>query len=400
VALEGLSPVFVREGVAAARRWPTYAGRVAGPAALLLSLTVVWAAEADQSGPAASLGQLARVGEAFFYAVVGTQLALVLLAAPAYTAGAVCLDKARGTLAHLLVTDLSATEIILGKLGARLLPVLGLVAAGLPILALATLLGGIDPGALLGGLLVTLGVGVLGCALALALSVWADRPHEAALATYLVGAVPLLVLPAWQLLPAGWGIGLPPTWLEKANPFWLAFAPYARPQGVRLEDDLTFLGGCLGLAALSSALAVVTLRRAAQRPVNGTCRRRERARRGTPLYIPSLDFNPILWRELNGRRSSGRVRVAWALYAVTSVGASALTVATAGGGWEELLIAFQYAAGLLLVSVTSVTALFEERVCGSLDVLLATPLPTSAIVWASGGAPSAAPCWWRCSRPS
>ena len=63
---------------------------------------------------------------------------MVMLAAPAATAGAICLDKARGTLLHVLVTDLSDAEIVLGKLAARLVPVLGLVACSLPVLALGT----------------------------------------------------------------------------------------------------------------------------------------------------------------------------------------------------------------------------------------------------------------------
>ena len=62
---------------------------------------------------------MAEVGERLFVAVVGTQLTLVLLAAPAATAGAICLDRSRGTLTHLLVTDLSDREIVLGKLAAQ-----------------------------------------------------------------------------------------------------------------------------------------------------------------------------------------------------------------------------------------------------------------------------------------
>jgi ABC-type transport system involved in multi-copper enzyme maturation permease subunit len=54
-----------------------------------------------------------------------------------------------------------------------------------------------------------------------------------------------------------------------------------------------------------------------------------------------------------------------------------------------LVNAFQFAVGLLLVSVTSVTRLFEERVAGSLDVLLVTPLSTSSIVWGK---------WWATYR--
>ena len=58
------------------------------------------------------------------------------------------MDRARGTLAHMLMTDLSDAEIVLGKLAARLLPVLGLVACTWPVMAISSLLGGIDPIAL------------------------------------------------------------------------------------------------------------------------------------------------------------------------------------------------------------------------------------------------------------
>jgi ABC-type transport system involved in multi-copper enzyme maturation permease subunit len=390
MALAGFGPVFVSECVTAARRWQTYAGRAAYLAVLLVSLTVVWGSKLAGDPSALNLSKLAQVGESFFYAIAGTQLVLVLLAAPAYTAGAVCLDRARGTLAHVLVTDLSAAEIILGKLGSRLLPVLGLVVAGLPVLALATLLGGIVPQALFGSFLVTVGVGVAGCALALALSVWGNRPHEVLLGAYGLIAVLVLAWPAWKLLPSGWGAA--PAWLEKTNPFWLAFAPYIRPQGVAFGDYLCFLGGCVVLTAVLTLLATLTLRRSARREGSRGPRRRRPVRRGRTLYVPSLDFNPVLWRELNGRRSSRWLRVVWTIYGVACIGASVLALVMGGGIGREMgayVNAFQFSIGLLLVSVTSVTALFEERVRGSLDVLLATPLPTSSIFWGK---------WWGAYR--
>src|SRR5437868_4011076 len=124
-------PVFRQECLRSARRWQTYAARSLFVACLLAALVVVWW---FRVGPAAALSirTLAQVGEPLFYGLVGTQLALVVLAAPASTAGAVCVDRARGTLAHVLVTDVSAAEIILGKLAARLAWLLGLVAASLP----------------------------------------------------------------------------------------------------------------------------------------------------------------------------------------------------------------------------------------------------------------------------
>jgi hypothetical protein len=48
----------------------------------------------------------AKYSEALYGTVVSIELTLVLLAAPAATAGAICLDKGRGTLDHLLATGL------------------------------------------------------------------------------------------------------------------------------------------------------------------------------------------------------------------------------------------------------------------------------------------------------
>src|SRR5262249_14598396 len=142
-----------------------------------------------------SIREQADVGRRFHQALAVTQLALALLAAPAATAGAVCLDRARGTLAHLLVTDLTSAEIVLGKLAARLVPVVGMVLCGLPFLALGTLLGGIDPESVLGLLLVRLGAAVLGCSLALTLSIWGTRMTEVVLTTYAAWLVAILLPP-------------------------------------------------------------------------------------------------------------------------------------------------------------------------------------------------------------
>ena len=60
--------------------------------------------------------QLAKLGEWFFYTMAGIQISLVLLAAPAAAAGSICMDRARGTLVHVMVTDLSDAEIVFGKL--------------------------------------------------------------------------------------------------------------------------------------------------------------------------------------------------------------------------------------------------------------------------------------------
>ena len=135
----GPGPVFVYESLVAARRWSYYAAR----SVFALALAIVWFNfhfPIQGSGDYQSRAQLARLGQQFYYGIAGVQVSLILLAAPA-AAGAVCLDRARGTLTHVMVTDLSDVEIVLGKLASRLAPVFALVAAAVPVLALAGLLG-------------------------------------------------------------------------------------------------------------------------------------------------------------------------------------------------------------------------------------------------------------------
>src|SRR3954451_11627065 len=179
----GLGPVFVYESLLGARRWQVYAVRSLFVTLLLAGMALVWIGEdvpgaARPGGSGMTRQQLAKVGEAFFYALAGIQLSLVMLAAPAAAAGSICTDRLRGTLLHMMVTDLSDVEIVMGKLGSRLAPVFGLIACAVPVAALAALLGGIDFGALLGLFAVSIALAVLGCALALVVSVRATKTHE------------------------------------------------------------------------------------------------------------------------------------------------------------------------------------------------------------------------------
>jgi ABC-type transport system involved in multi-copper enzyme maturation permease subunit len=162
------------------RRWQLYALRGGFIGSILVGMIFIWHNDASpgRSGQPVSIQEAARYAETFYGMVVSIELTLVLLVAPAATAGAICLDKRRGTLDHLLATDLSNTEIVLGKLGVRLISVLGLIACVVPITALAGLLGGIVPEALVASFLTAIACAVLSCSLALTLSVWGRKTHE------------------------------------------------------------------------------------------------------------------------------------------------------------------------------------------------------------------------------
>ena len=90
----GPGPVFVFEGVTSARRWQIYAVRALFVTGLLAAMVVVRIAQDERSGGTTIQAQ-ARIGESYFYALIGTQLALVMLVAPAFTAGAICAHSTR-----------------------------------------------------------------------------------------------------------------------------------------------------------------------------------------------------------------------------------------------------------------------------------------------------------------
>src|SRR5499427_5236306 len=213
-------PVFAYEWLTASRRWQGYALRSLLVLLLLLGLSGVWLGSHDGTGEL-SVQQLADIGRGFYAVMTLIVLGLVGLAAPAATAGAICLHKARGNLTLLFSTDLTDAEIVLGKLAARLMPVLGLIACAAPALALATLLGGVAPAMPTGAILVCLACAVFGCTLALTLSVWGRRTHEVLLATYAFGILYLLAAPIWAAL-----VSMLPRWALAWLPGYLALMPY------------------------------------------------------------------------------------------------------------------------------------------------------------------------------
>jgi ABC-2 type transporter len=200
----GAGPVFAYEWLLATRRWQLYAVRAGFVLVILAGMYFTLRAEpgAAGAGTTISRNELARYGRTFFLTIVSIELAIVLLVAPAVTAGAICVDKARGTLDHMLVTDLSSAEIVLGKLGVRLVPVLGLVACVLPLMAISALLGGIDPSGVFGSFLAAIGCAALGCTLALALSVWGRKPQDIIVLSYFIFTLWLFCR---YLVTLGWG---------------------------------------------------------------------------------------------------------------------------------------------------------------------------------------------------
>ncbi len=371
-----LGPVFAYENLIACRRWQIYAGRSLLVACLLAGLLVVWVNRIAWQN-IQTYAQLAQVSSIFVNAIMAVELVLALILVPAVTAGVICHDKMRGSLILMMVTDLTDREIVLGKLASRLMTVLGIIACGFPLMAIAMSLGGVDPKDLFFGSLVIVGVAVLGVCVALSYSVWASKSHEVLLATYGTYAVWLLALITWGEVY----LGATPIWLRATNPFWLLFGTSrgAKQTWMFYAYPTLFFVACLLISALLTLYSTWRLRAA-------TLRQRNRKRlpvlsfhRRSLRSARVLDSNPVFWREWYFRQPSAWGRGVWTLYALASSAVVVLLLLSrrdVGPG----VCGFMVSIGFLLVTVTSATALSEERVLGSLDVLLATPMSTRSIV--------------------
>ena len=111
---------------------------------------------------------------------------------------------------------------------------------------------------------------------------------------------------------------------------------------------------------------------------------------------PSLDGNPLLWREWWHARQSRWLGAYWALYIVGMMIATAMALLEFLKGkrvYPSLIpcASFGTGFGLLAVAVRSAAAWSEERAAGpgGLDVLLSTPLSAAEIVRGK---------WWACYR--
>ena len=196
-----VGPLFSWELVRLARRGQDARARTILAVVLLLTLfvfTVVWFPGTNLrdlffgSQQVLDIHDSARFAEQFSLALLLAQMAVMVLIAPAYAAGSIAEEKERKTFANLLTTELSNREIVLGKFCGRVVFLLGVMLAGLPVLALTGLVGGIDPLFLVLSYVLTATTVVLVSAAATAAAVYAGTFRGAMFRAY--GLTALYVL--------------------------------------------------------------------------------------------------------------------------------------------------------------------------------------------------------------
>lgn len=87
----------------------------------------------------------AQVGQEVFGALILIETLLVVFLAPAFTSGAISLEREKQTLEMLTATPISSLAIVVGKLLSALAYVFLLIAASIPLTAMVFVFGGVGP---------------------------------------------------------------------------------------------------------------------------------------------------------------------------------------------------------------------------------------------------------------
>jgi len=178
-------PIIAREVLTAPRSLRYYLWRASFACFLFVLLWTAWQSIVGWQD-VRELGLMARFGGVLYGMFAMLQLTLMLFFAPLSTAAAVAYEKDRRTFTLLLMTALSDLEIVLGKLVAGLLHIVVMLGAGIGLLSLCALFGGISFGQVLNLFAVTAASGVAGGAMGLLVALWRDRTFQSISLTILM----------------------------------------------------------------------------------------------------------------------------------------------------------------------------------------------------------------------
>jgi ABC-type transport system involved in multi-copper enzyme maturation permease subunit len=128
----------------------------------------------------------ADIGHAIFAGMLLVETLLVLVLAPAFTTGAISLEREKGTIDLLVTTPLSTLGLVVGKLLSALGYVFLLILASVPLMAIVFVFGGVGPEDVIRAYLLLLAVAFGMGAIGLFISALTRRTQTATVLTLLV----------------------------------------------------------------------------------------------------------------------------------------------------------------------------------------------------------------------
>ena len=244
---------------------------------VVLGAVVTFAYFVTTTDRGASGIQGSTVGVVLFLTLAYSQLALLLLLAPIFSAGSITIEKEQRTLAGLLTSLLTSAQIWWGKFVSSLLFVLLLLVTSLPVLSMAFAFGGIGPWEIFSATLTT--VIILACMSAIGLycsSAFQRSVHATAVSYATVIAISVVTaivffvrLTMYESAHRGQAVAVVSNWYGiplnirapmYVNPFFFLTASFAPPKQL-YPAWITCACVFIALGALAVALTLRNLRR-------------------------------------------------------------------------------------------------------------------------------------------
>lgn len=430
MGLSPFGPIFGKELRVTARRKRSYVLRVVYLGFLLLVLFAAWTASRAMhysGGVAAQVQAQSQLGIAFYLCFLWFTVISMAAIGPVLTATAVSAERLGRTLDVLLMTPITAWQIVSGKLLSRLLVALTLIGLSLPVLALTRLLGGVELWQMAGAVCLATVVALHTAAIGLFFSTFMKRAFAVILLSYattlfLQAFVPFVCVVG---LDIGDGPGEERMW---ANVNWpLAATMLSEPRFAR-GGAMAWVTCCivyLCFTALLLVISAIVLRKISRRsghqaaavnpaeyiPIVGLAPppplpavpgeqaappppplptvlpySPPQTKTARPTKLREVSDNPILWRETRRPLTTRR----WQAILFGTLGGVLLLISYGVLGSENVLddheVQMGYACifhGLmwLLVSVVSATAIAQEKEADTWTLLLATPVSGATIVF-------------------
>lgn len=410
-----IGPIFQRETAVLPRRPRHFVARVVFLVMVFAIISTTWLLLAGVQ-PVQNAGDLARFGVLIFQLIAPFQLFVLMFLGALAGVTAVSHEKDKQTLTLLLMTSLSNSEVVLGKVGSGLLWAFNALLSVVPILFLPCLLGGVSLEQAASAGLITASTIILTCSLGATVAFWREKTFQAI-------AVTLLSVAIWIALGEAIRIGVVPgvspelaTTLSPIRAIWQVAQPILgsavnSSMGVWQHAIVSSLV-LLAVAVLLMALSILRLR-----VWNPNRERRKVAAEFSdqvPGELPAnvdavsgssvtgrtikswksrdprtMWSNPILWREMRTWAYGKKVliiRVAYLLLsACVAFGLFQISASAQGSmadrGYQEQLVAPAVTVlaplmvfSLILINALAVNSVTNERDGGALDLLLVTEI--------------------------
>lgn len=428
-ALWPLGPIFNKELREMARRKRSYWLRFGYLALLLSILGFTWIIMADsyrsyyqQNSIIVQAQRQAEMGKVFFGVFSVFSVCAMHLIGPVLTSTAIGSERLRRTFDVLLMTPISAWQLVCGKLFSRLLTALTLIGLTLPVLAIVRLLGGVELEDMFGIIALSTCVAISSAGIGLLLSCWIKRAWAVILLAYIIqgliyGLFPMLVTVLVMQLSYGqsrfnsmWVM----QWVAYANPLLTSAMKIEPPRGwISVSWTITSIVQ-LVITSVLMLLAANVVRRIGRRegseggnskpalpPLAAAMPAPPSQTTGaTPPPLPyasvnvrpidtarSVGDNPVLWREwrrpllprLWMRIVAATMTIGLLLlsYLVFSIDGNILDDEEAHIGY-----AFVFHTLLLLMSVVlSATAVATEKESDTWTLLIVSPVSGTQVMW-------------------